>query len=100
LENVLVKSGDAVPWDTVIGITGNTGKWATPENPDPDPYKFHAHEEIYTKGSVSPYLDLLTKTRNATAVISYDKKYYYDKFIFADKGKYKKRAKNANDYSR
>jgi hypothetical protein len=99
LKEVLVKSGDTVPWDKVIGITGDTGKLKTPADKEPAKYGFHAHEETYTEGGRSPYLDFMTKTRNATPVISYNNKYYYDKFIFADRDKYKKIGKTAYDYS-
>jgi hypothetical protein len=88
LDEVLVKTGDILSWDTSIGKTGNTGKLVTEKNPNPDPYGYHAHEEIYTESLTSPYLNLLTNIRNARSIVSYSDNYYYDKFVFADLKKY------------
>lgn len=110
LSNVDVVDGQSVSFDTVLGQTGNSGKWGD------SGYGNHSHEDIYTVRP-SPYLNYLSDVAytkalenyspikesesygtykdlykgNAYDYIFHDNKYYYDKFIFADITQYKKR---------
>ena len=110
LSNVDVVDGQSVSFNTVLGQTGNSGKWGD------SGYGNHSHEDIYTVRP-SPYLNFLSDVAYTNALENYspikesesygtykdlykgneynyifhDNKYYYDKFIFADITQYKKR---------
>jgi hypothetical protein len=90
LSEATVDEGGQLAWDTVLGKTGNTGQLPTIKT-----YPYHAHEDIYTAGIPSPFLDYLTgSTSNAAQRLYYkpDDRFFYDKFIFANKNNYTIRA--------
>ena len=118
LSSVDVVEGQSVLFDTVLGKTGNSGKWGD------SGYGNHSHEDIYTVRP-SPYLNYLSDVAYTKAMGNYspikesesygtykdlykgneydyifhDNKYYYDKFIFADITQYKKRD-SAHSYNK
>ena len=82
LSKINVKREQNILGNTILGKTGNTGKWNDIR------YGYHAHEDISTSNT-SPYLDYLTNnTENVSNRIYYNDRYYYDKFLFVDKSKY------------
>jgi hypothetical protein len=101
LNEALVREGATPALDTVLGKTGNTGKMTDLVTKKETTYKAHAHEDVYTENLPSPYLDYLTgKTSGAAARIFYgpENRFFYDKFLFADKQTYTI-DENANTYN-
>jgi hypothetical protein len=102
LSEVKVTAGDALTWDTVLGKTGNTGQLTNQQTGKSSGYGNHAHEDIYTNGSPSIYLDYLTRTTPdvmSTVYYKLENNFFYDKFLFADRTKYKI-GTNAHLYNR
>jgi murein DD-endopeptidase MepM/ murein hydrolase activator NlpD len=86
LSEAAVDKGGQLAWDTVLGKTGNTGQLPTIKT-----YGYHAHEDIYTASIPSPFLDYLTgSTSNAAQRLYYrpEDRFFYDKFIFANRTLY------------
>jgi hypothetical protein len=101
LSGISVKEGDPVAQATILGKTGNTGKLTSYSTGKDVLYGYHAHEDIYTQKLPSPYLDYITgNTSNATARLYYmpEDRFFYDKFIFANKKNYQIRW-DANTYN-
>jgi hypothetical protein len=99
-ETSVVKT-DCVTQTTALGKTGNTGKLTNYSTGKDVVYGYHAHEDVYTQTMPSPYLDYLTgNTPNVTARLYYkpEDRFFYDKFIFANKNNYTIRW-DANTYN-
>jgi murein DD-endopeptidase MepM/ murein hydrolase activator NlpD len=86
LNEALVREGATPALDTVLGKTGNTGK-----NKKGSSYKPHAHIDISTETTGSPWLQYLS-TKYTPAVTSSllrpNSRIYYDPVIFFEPGKY------------
>jgi hypothetical protein len=101
LSETSVVETNRVTQTTVLGKSGNTGKLTNYSTGKDVVYGYHAHEDVYTQNMPSPYLDYLTgNTSNVTARLYYkpENRFFYDKFIFANKNNYTIRG-DANTYN-
>jgi hypothetical protein len=91
LSEISATNGSSVTQETILGKTGKTGKMIK-HSGEEVLYDPHVHEDIYTSEMPSPYLDYITsKTAGVAARLYYapEDRFFYDKFIFANKNNYK-----------